>query len=302
MSIRVFWGALLVLIGGLFLLSNFGVLPWGIWNTLWRAWPLLLVLFGASILLRPMGRMGALITGLLALVLVGGMVAYAYTNYPGGTAPVTQTLPLDLPLAEGTERVSVDLSFGAGTISLDGTAAADKLAEGSLGYALRKPSISYSGSGADATLDITMASGNWDWVPGYQAPTWTLHLGSKPVWDLKFSTGACKTNLDLSALKVSRLVMETGASESTIIFGDQGLQSTARLSFGAATITIRVPRSVGVKANLSTGLVGTNLAASGFSKSGQDWTSSGYESKTSTLDIRVEAGASSFNVEWIESE
>lgn len=301
MSSRVFWGALLVALGGLFLLSNFGVLPWGVWGTLLQAWPLLLVLWGASILLRPLGRTGALITAVVVVVALGGVVAYSYAYHPENRPGYsTGTLPLDEPLAATTENVSLYLGFGAGTINLDGTAAADKLAQGTLGYVVRKPSVNFSGGGPDVGLQITMATGTWASVPGYRTPTWTIHLNPKPNYSLDLDTGACSSNLDLSALKVTNLVMSTGASDSTVTFGDQGQDTTARFDFGAASVKVRVPRSVGVRATLSTGLVGTNLSQNGFTKTGSQWVSADYGAKTSHLDIRVNAGASSFNVDWTD--
>ncbi len=45
----LFWGILLVLIGGLFLLNNLGVLDVN-WDTIWRLWPMILVFWGLSIL------------------------------------------------------------------------------------------------------------------------------------------------------------------------------------------------------------------------------------------------------------
>ncbi len=305
MSSRVFWGALLISLGALFLLSNFGVLPWGVWGTLLQAWPLLLVLFGASILLRPMGRLGALITALVVVVGLGGVVAYSYAYSPSGWRYAAHdgyslgTLPLDQSLDSATETVYVNLDFGAGTVNLDGAAAAGKLAEGSLGYFAKQPSVLYTG-GAAARLQVSMASGPWTPVPGYRSPTWTIHLNSKPVYELDLDTGACATHLDLSALKVSTVNLSTGASDSTITFGDSGLDARANLDFGAASVKVRVPRSVGVRVRLSTGLVGTNLSRAGLAKVGSDWVSPDYEAKASHLDITVDAGASSFNLEWTQ--
>src|SRR5512135_2983203 len=46
----LFWGILLVLIGGLFLLSNLAVLDVN-WGTIWRLWPMILVFWGLSIMI-----------------------------------------------------------------------------------------------------------------------------------------------------------------------------------------------------------------------------------------------------------
>ena len=49
------WAAVLIVVGLLALLNNFGV--WHVWSDLWRLWPILLILWGVH-LLRKRGRGG----------------------------------------------------------------------------------------------------------------------------------------------------------------------------------------------------------------------------------------------------
>jgi len=44
-------GIILVFLGGVLLLQNFDVLPWGLWGMLWRFWPVLLVIIGLNIII-----------------------------------------------------------------------------------------------------------------------------------------------------------------------------------------------------------------------------------------------------------
>ena len=45
-------GIFLLFIGTVLLLQTLDVLPWTLWDTLWRYWPVLLIATGISILLR----------------------------------------------------------------------------------------------------------------------------------------------------------------------------------------------------------------------------------------------------------
>ena len=45
-------GILLVFLGFIFLLQSFSILPWGLWETLARFWPVLLIIGGLNVLLR----------------------------------------------------------------------------------------------------------------------------------------------------------------------------------------------------------------------------------------------------------
>jgi hypothetical protein len=41
---------LLVLVGGVLLLQNLGVIPWELWLELWRLWPVLIIAFGLNLI------------------------------------------------------------------------------------------------------------------------------------------------------------------------------------------------------------------------------------------------------------
>jgi len=121
-----------------------------------------------------------------------------------------------------------------------------------------------------------------------------------PAYNVDLDTGACELDLDLSALRVSELRLDTGAADAVITFGDHGLETTADLNFGAASVRVRVPRSVGVRVKMSTGLVGSNLSEAGFNRADEWWVSPDYDAKAGHIEMTVEAGASSFKVEWID--
>lgn len=71
---------LLVLIGILLLLNNFGVVPWGVWPALLRFWPVILIVVGLGIAFsyrtsEPRNWIGWLVAGAVAL-LIGLAVAF----------------------------------------------------------------------------------------------------------------------------------------------------------------------------------------------------------------------------------
>ena len=61
------WGVFLLFLGGVFLLQNLDVLPWGLWGILWRFWPVLIIITGVSITLR---RYNVWLVSSLVLVLL----------------------------------------------------------------------------------------------------------------------------------------------------------------------------------------------------------------------------------------
>ena len=46
------WGILLIVLGIYFLLQNFSLIPWWLWDQVWKLWPVVLVLVGIRVLNR----------------------------------------------------------------------------------------------------------------------------------------------------------------------------------------------------------------------------------------------------------
>jgi len=71
-------GSFLIFLGIVFLLQTLDVLPWGLWRTLWRFWPVLIIITGLGILLR---RYNVWLVSLLVLVVLGAGLGIAIWQY-----------------------------------------------------------------------------------------------------------------------------------------------------------------------------------------------------------------------------
>jgi hypothetical protein len=60
------------------LLSNLGFVSWESWNLVWRLWPLLLIGLGVELLIGRRSTLGAIVSGLLILFLIGGAIAWVF--------------------------------------------------------------------------------------------------------------------------------------------------------------------------------------------------------------------------------
>lgn len=89
---------LLIAVGFMLLLNNLGILPWQIWRSLWRFWPVLLILLGLRKITEGnrVGRILVNILGSATLILIIILAAAAYNaalkNYLNNRFPY---LPLD---------------------------------------------------------------------------------------------------------------------------------------------------------------------------------------------------------------
>ncbi len=72
------WGIFLLFLGVVFLLQTLNVLPWGLWGTLWRFWPVLIIIIGLGILLH---RYNVWLVSLLILAILGACLGIAIWQY-----------------------------------------------------------------------------------------------------------------------------------------------------------------------------------------------------------------------------
>lgn len=121
-----------IFFGVIFLLQNTGILPWEIWRSIWRFWPMLLILSGTQILLgRRKG--GSLIMISFAMIVLSGVVLYALdqvspithsfrvpfiTNNMGGDSTQTVTDSISHNQYHADELSSVDFVFNVASTKL----------------------------------------------------------------------------------------------------------------------------------------------------------------------------------------
>ncbi|MBE0524217.1 MAG: pentapeptide repeat-containing protein [Methanosarcinales archaeon] len=103
-------GPLVLVIIGLFLLfNNIGMLPLGFWGTVWRFWPVILILIGLDILAtHSESRKTYILFILLGTVIVIGVIAIALTWQAAPRAEARSGQ--DLNGAQSMNRIFIDLS------------------------------------------------------------------------------------------------------------------------------------------------------------------------------------------------
>jgi hypothetical protein len=84
---------ILIFLGIILLLNNFGILSWESWSTIWRFWPLLLILGGLQLV------MGRSRSSSIAILIVGGIflafiiIFAAASENPGFSSWLSNYLP-----------------------------------------------------------------------------------------------------------------------------------------------------------------------------------------------------------------
>lgn len=301
--------AILIALGIVFLLNTLDIVPWGVWATLWRFWPVILILFGIQVIL---GRAGAswsisLLLAVAAVVLVVGVVVAASQGGWISGIPIDsganreqadQAQPGEVSRDLGNiQEARTNIEFGAGKLVLDSLPAASSklvVVDYSVGAVGRAPRLTLSESGRQGNLRITGGE-NFRFGRRAEPDQWMVHLNPAIPLDLTVRMGAADGSLDLRALRVRTLNLDVGASSAVVGFPAAAGSTRAFINAGAATLTLDIPPEVGARVVSDSGLASIS-ASSRFSQAGGVYTSDGYQTATNRVEIELKAGISTVNI------
>lgn len=259
-SASLFWGAVLVILGGLFLLSNLGIITVDVWGIIW---PVALILFGMWLLWGRLFRRG-------------------------------ETLEQAVIPLEDAMSARVRLSHGAGRLLVSAGAGATDLAEGDFWGGL---DLRTRRQGNQLEAELQSAAGGWGfWNWGSRRLEWNLRLNSQVPLALKLETGASESILDLSELLITELDLGTGASSTELTLPAEAGYTRAKISGGAASINIRVPQGVAASIRYSGGVSSLDVDTQRFPRSGNLYQSSDFAIAENKVELLVEVGVASVEI------
>lgn len=151
-----------------------------------------------------------------------------------------------------------------------------------------------------------------------------VKLGGLALEELDISTGASETRVSfdrpnraaaravkleagaaslvvtgLANARTQRIDFEGGVGETTLDFGGEWTRDArATVKMGIGSVTLRLPRSLGVRIEKDSFLA--SFDSNGMVKRGNAWYSRGYERAPRKLDIHIEAALGSIEVDWID--
>ena len=292
----IFWPLLLITLGVLFLLSNFGIIPWSWWLEAWRLWPLILILIGIDILIgRFSGWVAAVLTVIALLLFVAAGFYFAGVLVDQRGSVFTQREPESVIQAlEGVRAADVRLEFGSGRLNVKPLpSGSDSLMEGDFtglgtGDRLDKTFVKNGDKGR-----LTLKSRNRG--IGEQGVDWDVRLSGDIPLELSIKGGAAESDIDLSKLKVQRLQVDIGASTVKVAFPEEAGLTTATIQSGVSRIMLEIPPGVGAKIQTDGGLSAFDVA-SRFRKTEDTYISDNFNTATNRLELTIKTGLSSVTI------
>ncbi|HEU5288648.1 MAG TPA: DUF5668 domain-containing protein [Candidatus Limnocylindria bacterium] len=221
----------LISLGVAFLLVNMGYLARISWAELARLWPVLIILAGVDLLLRPRSFAAAAIAEIAIVV-----ATFAYLFTATTLAPASLAYTVNVPRAAATE-LSLTVNYGAGTLTLAG-GGTDLVAVRSSEQDV-KQTVDQTGSFAGVTLSSREDGTFWG-----RDRNWDVRLPSDVQTGMTLNLGAGDFDVDLTNVRTSRATINAGASDLTVTLPKPSGNVPMTISGGASSLTLIVPAGV----------------------------------------------------------
>ena len=276
---HVFWAFVLIAIGFLFILNNFGIFEFG-WRTLWNLWPLILILWGISIL--PI-RDGIKITALVAVLgltviffnrisvksswmhhfhMIRGFSDRDWEDDEDSTKtynyqPQNLSVPFDSLIRKGELR----LDAAAGNFNLSGVTS-DFLSFSKTGE-IGNYSLTTTNENGRKKINLSLEKGIRHNINNNNVE---IKLNENPSWNLNFDIGAAEIDMDLRDYKIDTTKIDAGASSIKITIGNKNPLTVMTFNAGASSIKVGIPKESGCQIKSESFMISKEF--DGFTKKG----------------------------------
>lgn len=290
---RIFWGLLFVIVGGLALFDNLGIVDVN-WGDTWRLWPLIIIAAGASILSvkHVVWRIVSTILVVMMLWAIIWVMVGDYSDYRiiNSTTTTTQIKSDKVTNAEVNIKASaITLNIG----SNDQTAIVKSTMESNVASISERTSI----TDGTQVVDLAMsAKRSVHWWTNSIKSEWDVDLNRNLPIKLSVDTGASDTDANLSDVKLTSANIKIGASNLRLKIGKKTDNVDVNIDSGVSSIIIKVPNDSGVRLKLDSGLTSRQLAD--LKATGENiYESSDYVNTMNKINITAKVGVSSFTIE-----
>lgn len=319
----ILWALFLVFIGILFLLNNFGIVPWNIWGTLWRLWPLFIIFAGIQII-TGRSKILNLALGCLLFVFFSIIIAIVISiNNSSFRGWIKSSLNIDLGSivnlrvpSEKRETITVGSNdfedVKARKVNLEVTAGEFTLAENNTDDYFKVDATFPEGHGQpivgkekrNDTLEIqfnTEEKNFWS-LPfaGSTKRKYDFSLGNLDIpTDLDLSMTAGDGDIQMDSLVLSNLQIEMTAGDLQVDLKEGSIPEEMSIKLTAGSLKLSLPDNIGIKVNYDLTAGSLEVGDQEFDGASEDGTyeTENYDRATKTLEINIEMTAGDVTIE-----
>nr|WP_294789901.1 DUF5668 domain-containing protein [uncultured Mucilaginibacter sp.] len=312
-------GVILILIGVMFLLRNYGYLNFHFWN-LFYLWPIVIVVIGINLIFAnnkstwaTLLKLGVIVIGFGLLLFgnfskhhpFGGRYSYHFNDdddddddYSEGRriTKLEGASVFNESYTDSIKTAELNISGGATTYKLNDTT--NQLFNANTKEFFGNYQLTTDKKDSLYVLNFKMRDnkrGRFDWNDDHkQANIATFKLNVNPEWNINVATGATDLDFDLSKFKVRSLDLAGGAGAFKIKFGQPLTTTMVDISTGASDVDINIPANAACRITKGTAFSSNNFE--GFTKVGDAYETPGFANATNKILIKIKGGMSSFSV------
>ena len=266
---------ILICLGAAFLAANLGYLNGLRWSDTLRLWPVLIILAGTDLLLRPRSFIAAAV---VEIAIIGLAFAYLISGITPLAAAGDYTI--SVPRAATTE-LGLTVNYGAGAFTLSG-GGSDLVAVRSTQQDVTR-TVDQNGTFAA----VVLSSNRPDFIWNGTDRRWDVQVPTEVRSGMTLNLGAGDFDVDLTQVQLTRATINAGASDLTVRLPAQ-VKGDVRMtiSAGASDIKVYVPQGLAYRVTYS----GVAMSATGPTESPS------YASATDRVTITVSAAAGSLSI------
>ena len=325
-------GIILVIIGGMFLLANYGHLHIQ-WGNIWRLWPIFLIIGGVNLVFANNRSAWATILKIAVIVLGFGLLLfgnfgnrfgfpygfYRYhhdnnndkgddwsddddddddtTGNGGMVKKIEGNSTFSQPYTADVQIAQLNISGGATKYTLNDTTS--QLLKADTKEHFGRYEFSHSNNGSTYILNFDMKdkkNHHFDWHIDDKSNLADFKLNVNPIWDISVETGATAVDFDLTKFKIRTLKLSGGAAAFNIKLGQPLEATNVEVSTGMASVNVNIPKNAACEIITDSGLSSTSFE--GFIKANDDdnYKTPGFDAAKNKIFINISGGMSSFNV------
>lgn len=286
---------LIIAVGVVFLLSNYGYLTFNVWSVVFRLWPLLLVAIGFDVIIGRRSFWASLVGLVLILaIFTGALWAFGVGI---GTGQALSGEQISQPLGNAT-RANIKIEPGAGSLHLEALSDSENLIEGTVGTNKGQTVVrDFSQSGNQVSLTLRTTGANFYYFPvGTSQWNWDLGLTPEIPLDLSVDLGAGSADVDLEGMQIDSLNMDVGVGDFSLVLPKTG-KYDAKIDGAIGQIVIEIPQEVGVRIKSDTGITSVNMPEN-FQEQNGVYTSPNYDTAGSRVDMSLNMAIGNVTVRY----
>ena len=278
------FGVFLLFLGIVFLLQTLNVLPWGLWGTLWRFWPVLIIVAGLSILLR---RYNPWLVSTLILVILFACLGSAICQYELSPQLGETTTSYSEPLGN-LERAKIEINFNAGSLTMG------SLPPGSTNFVeaaseRRNGDMKVVFQNQDGEGSLTLNRERTDRRFWDEAESrWKVNFSRNIPLAIDIKSAVGNLDLDLSELTVTELQLDIDAGNCIVNMPSSTDTTRVYIKADVANVEVTIPQGVAAKLKIDTDLSAFEIDESRFPRKGDYYISPDFESAKNRVELELD--------------